>query len=271
MTRDKIVAGGVSVSYLDEGRGAPVLVLHGFTGSSQSMRVLTQPLCNSRRVIAPDLIGHGHTEAPLDIGPYTVDEMCIQLTGLLAALELGSVDVVGYSMGGRLALSFAAAHQPLVRRMVVIGTTAGLEAEGERRDRVEADEAMAARIEADGVEAFVDYWQALPIFASQRHLADHTRNELRRGRLSNTRTGLANSLHGAGVGAMPSLWHLLDRVETPTLVVAGELDEKYVALGQRLVTELPAGRLEVVRGTGHAVHLEAPERCAEVVEGFLSS
>ena len=260
---------GVRLAYLEHGRGPAVLVLHGFTGSALSMAVATDALARDHRVVACDLIGHGDSDAPADPARYSTDATVRQIGVLLDLLDIDDVALVGYSFGGRLALSFAVTYPERVRSLALIGTTAGIEDDRLRADRREADAALADRIERDGVERFVDYWEALPIFATQRALPAAVRAGIRRTRTDQRPIGLANSLRGAGAGSMPQLWAEVGLLDVPTLLVVGELDERYVEIGRRLAAVMPAARLQVMAGVGHAAHLEAPVEVADAISGFI--
>jgi pimeloyl-ACP methyl ester carboxylesterase len=84
-------------------------------------------------------------------------------------------------------------------------------------------------------------------------------------RRRNTTTGLAAALRGLGTGALPSLWERLSELAVPVTLIAGERDEKFVAIAEQMTGLIPDARLEVVPGVGHAVHLEAPEVVATIL------
>lgn len=269
---------GVDIAVSVVGAGPPALVLHGFTGSAAAMATVIDSLARDHLVIAPDLVGHGDSAAPSDLGPYATEAIVRQLLAVIDASvsQTGrpaaggaAVDLVGYSLGGRLGLSLACAHPDRVRRMALIGTTGGIEDERERDARRESDERLAVMVEHAGVDAFVDMWEALPIFATQRLLAVDVQAAIRAGRLANRAVGLANSLRGCGAGSMPPVWADLDHVGASTLLIAGALDLKYVELGRRLAATMPDARLAVVDDVGHAVHLEAPMECGELLAEHL--
>ena len=155
-------------------------------------------------------------------------------------------------------------HPGVVRRAVLIGATAGIEAPDERRARQDADEALADRIEHDGVDAFLDRWLAMPMWEGLPEEAQCV-DERRR----NTPEGLAGSLRLAGTGAQDDLWPRLGQIDTPVLVLAGERDLKFTAVGERLAAALPRGEFQHVASAGHAAHLEAPGRTAEAVTSWL--
>jgi 2-succinyl-6-hydroxy-2,4-cyclohexadiene-1-carboxylate synthase len=251
------------------GEGEPLLLLHGFTGASASWAPL-RAAWRGRRLIAPDLPGHGASVA-VDPGLYRMDRCVGALAVLLDRLGVERADVLGYSMGGRTALHFAAAYRERVRALVLESASPGIADPRERAERVAADEVLAERIERQGVAAFVDYWESLPLFASQRSLPAATRARLRAQRLANAAAGLAGSLRGMGTGAQQPLWERLAGLSLPVLLIAGELDEKYRDLAREMAASLPDALVHVVPGAGHAVHLERPAVFAGLVSRFLKS
>lgn len=246
----------------------PVL-LHGFAGSARAWddRIVDGLAGAGLPPVLVDLPGHGADAGRSDAAAFTLDATLrrIERVGGWPA------DVVGYSMGGRLALHFAAAYPNLVERLVLESASPGLETEAERAERRAADEALAARIEHEGVEWFVEHWEARPLFATRRARSAADRARLAELRLRNDPGSLASALRGLGTGALPSLWDRLEHIEQPTLLVAGELDEKFVAIAERMARSLPRARLVVVPGAGHTVHLEAPAAWLDAVVGFLRS
>ncbi len=262
--------GGIRMRVLDEGNGPAALVLHGFTGCAESMQVVTDGLSAARRVIRPDLIGHGESAAPDDPAAYTVGACVDQLLGMLDQLGVERVDGIGYSMGGRIALSLAAAAPRRVRSLGLIGASAGLASASERSARVAADEALATRILTQGVEAFVDHWMSLPLFASQRRLGEDALAHARAERLRCRATGLAGSLRGMGTGAMPPLHAALPTLKLPVRCFVGEEDAKFRAIASELATALPNAQVEIVPEAGHAVHLENPRVFTKRLAAFLA-
>ena len=246
------------------------MVVHGFTGSHHSVDGLVHGLAADRQVVAPDLVGHGQSDAPPDPQHYTMAAIVSHLDAVRAAMGSERMALVGYSFGARVALSYAAAHPSAVTHLITIGGTPGLADAAEAAARRSADADLAASIERDGVPAFVDRWEQAPIFATQARLPAQVRAQVRAGRLANRAIGLANSLRGAGTGSMPSLWSHLPDLAVPTTVVAGALDTKFVEIGRSMVELLPAARLELVAGAGHAAHLEAPDACLGIVRAALA-
>lgn len=234
----------------------PVVVVHGFSGSHEAMAPLVAAVGSSRGVLGVDAPGHGHTvhhpgDAPDDMG-RTVARLCATLDAVVD----GPVHLVGYSMGGRIALSAAVAAPGRFASLATIGASPGLADPDERRARRTADDALAERLLAEGLDWFVPHWESLPLFASQ---SDEVRARQRSLRHRADPAGLAASLRGIGTGAMPPLHEALGTLRLPVLVVAGALDTKFAAIARGLAADLPDGRCLLIDGAGHAAHLEQPD------------
>ena len=258
----------VSLSYFVAGQGPPVTLLHGFTQSGRSWRELIARMPEGWKWIVPDLRGHGQTVTKAG-APCSMDACTEDLVALWEELDLGRTHLVGYSMGGRLALHVAARRQERLLSLLTVGAHAGLD-EDAREGRRSGDEALAERIENEGIESFVDYWASLPLFAGLQRRGEGYVAQLRAERLQNHVAGLACSLRGMGAGVMEPLWDELGRVGVPSTFVAGQLDHAYVASARRLAATVPGGRLEVVPRAGHAVHQERPDAFARLLTNHLA-
>lgn len=267
-----VVANGVRLRAIVEGpeTGKPVLVLHGFTGGAESMEGVASPLATRCRVARLELVGHGESDAPEDVAPYAMEACARQVVQAASALGFERPHLVGYSMGGRAALATAVAHPDAFSSVTLIGATAGIADEEERAARIAADEALADRIERDGLEAFVDHWMALPIFASQSRLGPDFLARARAERLRQRPTGLAKSLRGMGAGAQAPVWDGLARVTVPVLLTVGGEDAKFRAIAAALAEALPDARVEIIEAAGHAAHLEDAKAFAAVLGAFLA-
>jgi 2-succinyl-6-hydroxy-2,4-cyclohexadiene-1-carboxylate synthase len=232
-----------------------LVLVHGFTQTRRSWDPLLPHLAD-HDVVAVDAPGHGTASA---------EQLDLVDGGRWLAARGGPGTYVGYSMGGRLCLHAALAAPDAVRALVLISATGGLDDADEREARRVADDGLADRIEHVGVEAFVDEWLAQPLFAG---LDDAARG--RAARLQNTAAGLASSLRRAGTGTQLPLWDRLRTLTIPTLVIAGELDAKFVAIAERLAATIPGADLAIVGGAGHTVHLEQPQRFLEVLRTWLA-
>jgi len=252
-----------------DGSGPPLLLLHGFTGNGQTWQPLVPALASQRTLVIVDLIGHGGSEAPRDPSRYAIERCVSDLIQLLDHLGMTRVDLCGYSMGGRIGLLLTVNAPERVGRQILIGSSPGIADPVERAARLASDEALAERIEREGLEWFVDYWAAQPIFASQQRLPVAARAAQRAQRLAGSAHGYANALRGMSAGRQPSLWESLPLIATPTLLITGELDTKYCAIAERMVAQIPRSRHVIVPEAGHAVHLEQPQTVAALIGEFL--
>lgn len=263
------VGGELRLHVASSGSGQPLLLLHGFTGSWETWEPLRPLLEKSRRVLALDLPGHGRSSSPADALRYGLRRLADDIVRVLDRLSIGRADVLGYSMGGRAALHFAAAHPDRVGKIVLESASAGVSDPVLCEERLRADAELARFVEGEGISAFVDRWESLPLWESQQALDESTRAELRAQRMRNNPQGLARSLLGAGAATEPLGDHELAGIEAPTLALAGALDRKYVDIATRLENALTNARTATIPDAGHAIHLERPAVFAAEVLGFL--
>jgi 2-succinyl-6-hydroxy-2,4-cyclohexadiene-1-carboxylate synthase len=136
--------------------------------------------------------------------------------------------------------------------------------------RRKADESLAHALDRDGVDAFVAYWESLPMFEGLRALPAAEQQALRARRSAHTSHGLASALRLLGQGAQPDLWPTLQGLRIPTLLVTGAKDEKYTGYARQMARELPMGWRVSFTGVGHAPHLECPAEYAAELKSFLA-
>jgi 2-succinyl-6-hydroxy-2,4-cyclohexadiene-1-carboxylate synthase len=216
---------------------------------------------------SPTYLVHGFTQTPESWGPVTealgataVDAPANTLWDAAGALARhGAGTWIGYSMGGRMALHLALSHPSVVERLVLVSATAGIDDPAAREARIASDEALAARAERIGAEAFVAEWVAQPMFAGLPPLP----------RTDDLPVMVAH-LRQSGAGAQQSLWHRLGELSMPVLVVTGGRDQKFGELGDRLTTAIQHAEHVVVEGAGHAVPFERPDEFVDVVRRWLA-
>jgi 2-succinyl-6-hydroxy-2,4-cyclohexadiene-1-carboxylate synthase len=246
----------------------PLLLLHGFTQTRRSWGRFASELGTERTLVLADLPGHGSSAALHADLWETADLVAAALRETPRAHgDDGRLDVLGYSLGARVALHLAIAHPELVHRLVLVSGTAGI-ADGRAREaRRQRDGGLADRLESEAdVEGFLDRWLAAPMFATLPAAA-----AARSSRSANTASGLAASLRLSGTGAQDPLWGRLGEISVPVLVVTGATDIRFTVLGERIVSGVGGGVLSVVPGAGHAAHLEQPGIVARLVSEWLVS
>ena len=262
---------GVSYHVEIHGEGFPLVLLHGFTGDSTTWKSLLGELGQKRKLIAIDIIGHGKSDSPSDVNKYDIVSVAHDLKQILDDLRIQSTDMLGYSMGGRLALSFAVEYPRYLRKLVLESSSPGLKTEEERKKRQIQDEKLAEFIKENGIESFVQYWENIPLFASQKKLPQEKQAEIKKQRLQNTMIGLSNSLIGMGTGSQPPWWDAIRQLSVDTLLLTGSLDEKFCQIADQMVSIMPNGQIFTFVECGHAIHVEQPEKFGTIVDRFLSN
>jgi 2-succinyl-6-hydroxy-2,4-cyclohexadiene-1-carboxylate synthase len=234
-----------------------VVLVHGFTQTGASWATVAEALGAEHDVVSVDAPGHGRHRG--SAGDLWEGARRLGVDG-------GAATYVGYSMGGRLALHLALADPTLVRSLVLVSATAGIDDDTERAARRASDEALAQRLEIVGLDRFLDEWLAQPLFAGLPPEAQD-----RASRVDNTVAGLASSLRTSGTGSQEPLWTRLGELTIPVLVVVGGRDEKFTAIGERLVASIPDAELAVIADAGHAVPFERPDAFIDVVRPWLAA
>ncbi len=240
------------------GHGPRIVLVHGFTQTGRCWGPEADDLARDHEVVRVDAPGHGGSAQVL---------AGLRTGGSLIGAEGGEATYLGYSMGARFCLHLALASPELVRGLVLIGGTAGIEDPMARAERRARDAELADRIRALGVEQFLDDWLRQPLFATLP-----PERAFRAERLANTVDGLRSSLDQAGTGTQDPSWPRLAELEMPILVVAGELDTKFSALAERMHDAIGANAtLVIVPDAGHAAHLEQPDAFLSALRPWLQA
>ncbi len=250
-----------------ESPGAPVILyLHGFMGCKEDWEEvvsITGDRFSHLRIDIPGRIPSGFTDSD-----YTMPGCGQLVAGLLNDLGVGQCHIVGYSMGGRLALYFAVHHADRVGGIVIESGSPGLRTEREQNERIHRDRQLAEAIIQGDLESFVSTWYAQPLFAEMDQTSDRFKRLLER-RLTSDRIELAKSLRYMGTGVQPSLWKRLPTVSSHLLFLTGEKDAKFRAIGAETADLCPRGELAIIAGAGHNIHFEQPEEyCSRICRFF---
>lgn len=241
-----------------EGTGPPIVLVHGFTQTRRCWGPEAADLARDHEVIRVDAPGHGRSAAIL---------AGLRTGGRLIADQGGEATYLGYSMGARFCLHLALSNPELVRGLVLLGGTAGIEDPVERTARRAQDLATAARLRELGLPAFLDGWLDQPLFASLP-----AERAFREERLENTVEGLASILEQAGTGSQDPSWDRLHHLTMPVLVMAGARDSKFAALARRMAGAIgDNATLALVPDAGHAAHLERPAAFLATLRPWLAA
>ncbi len=253
------VPGGVigTTSWGDRRTG--VLAFHGFTLRGTMFRALA----GVPALLAADLPGHGTSR----LDPLTMPATVTALARVVE--EKGPFELVlGYSMGGRVALHLALQHPDLVSCLLLVSTGLGIEHAAARRSRRIADEGLAATAVELGIERFVDEWIDHPVAGTSR-VPEPIRAADRAIRLTNEASGLAAALAGLGPGAHEPLHDRLTEIAVPTTWMAGAADAAYTSVAEEAARR-SGGELVVVPDAGHNLVLERPDAVRAVMTRLVS-
>jgi 2-succinyl-6-hydroxy-2,4-cyclohexadiene-1-carboxylate synthase len=249
-----------------------VVLLHGFTGGPTSWDAVSGALvergAGALRCLCPTIMGHEGAAAPsAHVGrPASFED---EIDRIARLLPRGALHLVGYSLGARLALGLAVRHRVRFESLTLIGVHPGLDDPAQRSSRAAADDALAAQLEGDGLAAFVDRWEALPMWATQRALSPGRLAAQRALRLSHDPGRLADALRVLSLGRMPSWNAALPDLDLPVTLVVGSADAAFRERAEATQARLPSAALVVVgddtKPIGHNVPLEAPDELARVL------
>jgi 2-succinyl-6-hydroxy-2,4-cyclohexadiene-1-carboxylate synthase len=247
------------------GDGPALVLLHGFTQTGRLWGPFGDALARTHTLVAVDLPGHAGSDAVRADLPGTA---ALVAEAVHDAIGGAPRDLLGYSLGARIALHVVTGSAMPVGRVVLIGATGGLEDEAARARRREADETIADELEASGeVDAFITHWLRGPLFARLSAMDIAGDEERRR----NSAAGLASSLRLCGTGTQEPLWDHLPAMATPLLALAGTDDTRFARHALRLTRLAPKALATLVPGGGHAVHLAQPEQTGRIVDHWLSA
>lgn len=256
--------------YIESGNtsGIPMLFLHGFMAHSGIWKPVIEQLPDSMYAVALDLPGHGKTEADLE----TLDfEPLSDAVNEFIQNQFGRpIVLLGYSMGGRIALYTALKYPENFIGLILESTTPGIENPEERGKRVLEDKAKAEKLRSTDIRTYLTDWYKLPVFASLERRPDLVEKIINK-KSANDPNALAEVVVRLSPGRQKTLWNDLDRWKKPTLVIAGELDEKFCTVAKKMAPRFDDADLKIIPGAGHIVHLENHKDFTAVLNFFLSS
>ncbi|MEZ2239898.1 2-succinyl-6-hydroxy-2,4-cyclohexadiene-1-carboxylate synthase [Microcoleus sp.] len=243
-----------------------ILLLHGFTGDLQDFTPIIALLSPSYYCLAVDLPGHGKTSIRGEETCYNMSNTALALIHLLDDLQIHKCLLLGYSMGGRLALYMTLHFPDRFEKVVLESASPGLKTQKERSHRLESDLQIAQKLENSNLQEFLYYWYDRPLFQSLKKSPNFER--LIETRLANNPIELAKSLRNMGTGNQPSLWEKLAQNQIPLLLLAGEYDDKFQRINAEIASLCPAAHNKIVSKAGHNIHFENIDEFVGAVRQF---
>ncbi|NMO97294.1 alpha/beta fold hydrolase [Paenibacillus lemnae] len=258
---EKVHCNGKTICYLEHGQGEPVILLHGYCGSSSYWEPAL-PHLSGFRIIAPDLRGHGKSDAPM--GPYTIEQMADDVLMLMDELNIPKAVLLGHSLGGYITLSFAQRHSSRLNGFGLIHSTGYADSDEAKEKRLKA----VSTIQNVGITEFVD--SLVPgLFAPD------TESKKPECILKAKEIGYQTPPQGA-VGAALAMRERTDRRDVlssttlPVLLVAGEQDA-VIPQDRVFTTDHSNVMTSVISGAGHMSMMEEPEQLGSVIQSYLKS
>ncbi len=253
---------------IGDGDQPVILFLHGFMGSWQDFQEVANLLQNDFCCLLVDLPGHGKTEVNCNLD-YRMERVAIAIIALLGKLAIQQCFLVGYSMGGRLALYLAVYFPQYFQKVVLESASPGLKHKADRENRIKQDLNVVNRLKSEDLSVFLQHWYSNPLFSSfikhpnyQKAIAQKMANDPQK---------LTISLIHMGLGIQPPLWDHLKFIQLPILLIVGELDFKFTAINQRISVLSPQFLIEIVKNTDHNVHFEQSFKFAQLLKDFLKN
>lgn len=245
----------------------PIIFLHGFLGDCYEFQEVMARLSHDFYCIAIALPGHGKTKVVGDANCYTMASTADGLIQFLEVLQIKKCFLVGYSMGGRLALYLTLRFPTYFHKVILESASPGLKTQAARNQRIQSDSKLAQALEMENFSSFLAKWYAQPLFASMQRHPDFER--ILAHRLQNNPFALAKSLRNLGLGCQPSLWIEFQQNVIPLLLVVGELDRKFVSINTEMANLCKAAQLQIMSSCGHNIHFEDANSFIEQIRCFL--
>ncbi|MEM0981329.1 MAG: 2-succinyl-6-hydroxy-2,4-cyclohexadiene-1-carboxylate synthase [Cyanobacteria bacterium P01_H01_bin.58] len=245
----------------------PVLFLHGFMGGCHEFDEVIELLSQDFYCLVIDLPGHGKTSVKGSDALYQMASVAQGIIDFLDALNMQQCNLVGYSMGGRLALYLTLHFPQYFHKVIVESASPGLKTQAEREQRIASDRQLAHQLETNDFLSFLTKWYDRPLFASTQQHPNFAR--MLKQRSQNNPYELAKSLRHLSTGLQPSLWEKLSENSIPLLLLAGELDRKFVDINTEIVTVCPLTQLNVIANCGHNIHFDKSDVFVNSIRGFL--
>ncbi|HAJ64449.1 MAG TPA: 2-succinyl-6-hydroxy-2,4-cyclohexadiene-1-carboxylate synthase [Cyanobacteria bacterium UBA8543] len=244
-----------------------ILFLHGFMGDGNEFNQVISLLSDQFGYLIVDLPGHGRTRILGGEECYTMSNTAHALINLLEQLNIKKCFLVGYSMGGRLALYLTLHFPERFSKVVLESASPGLKTQWDQLERTQRDFELARQLEESDFSTFLSSWYNQPLFSSIKNHPDF--KLLVANKLKNNPFELAKSLRNLSTGCQPSLWEKLEHNKNLLLLLVGEYDAKFRAINSEMATICQFATLEIVSNCGHNIHFENTNAFAEIIQSFF--
>jgi 2-succinyl-6-hydroxy-2,4-cyclohexadiene-1-carboxylate synthase len=260
--------------------------MHGFLGSSRDWLKIISDLSSDYYCLAVDLPGHGKSVIPsvklpryceersdeaisINYSELNLHNAAFGLNAFLKQFDLISPVLIGYSMGGRIALHMLKLDEIYWHGAVLESTSPGIENLADRAIRLKQDFALATRLEEDDFNQFLEEWYQQPLFSGFVKVPDFKQILIHRQK--NNPGQIAAALKAFSTGTQKSFWHKLKKFEIPIMLISGSNDEKYCNITKRISASSPIIKTRIIQGSGHVVHAEKLQKFSMILSKFLKT
>jgi pimeloyl-ACP methyl ester carboxylesterase len=243
---------GIELYYEDHGSGYPVVLMHGYSSTSQMWQGQIEPITARYRPITFDMRGHGQTESPEAQEEYSEAKTVEDLAALLRHLGVEKAVIGGLSLGGYMSLAFNLAHPEMTRALILCDTGPGYRNPQSREGWNQTAYARAERFEGQGLDALGHSPEVEAVRRQHRSAA-----------------GLAKAARGMLAQFDARVIESLEHIQVPTLVLVGANDTPFLNGSDYMANKIPGARKAVIADAGHASNIDQPEAFNATVLAFL--
>jgi len=254
LTKDKVL------------NGIPVLFLHGFTGSSQSWKHIRKDMsCSS---FAIDIPGHGKSTFNNINKEYNYKDFRAELYLILQTLNLKKIHLCGYSMGGRIAISFAQKYPELIESLILESSSLGIVNAEDKDNQLSVDCKISEKIN-NSLESFIDEWSLMDLFKHQKYRSEENYQSQKLIRLSHKKEQLAKSLLSFSKGSMPAFQESFNLFDFPIYLINGHDDTKYIKLNRDMMKINKSCKQFIIDKASHNTHLENSDMFTDILNNSI--
>lgn len=268
LTSNFVRNGDILTAYHDEGRGDPLLLLHGFTGSKLDFHDQLQWFTDRHRVLAPDHRGHGESSNPASPDAYSLDILVEDLAGYLDAIDVRRTHLLGHSMGGMVAMRFALRYPERLASLILMDTAAEPLTMFPRALR----EQLAVEVRANGCASRIAMMRQMPMNDAQARGRDYLGEDEHWRRIELKLSQMdpeAWIALGNDMSNQPALLPELREIEIPTTIIVGEHDAPFVEPSARMAKTIPNAQLVTIPLAAHCPQYENAAAWRTSIEGHL--
>jgi pimeloyl-ACP methyl ester carboxylesterase len=252
----KAAINGINIYYEEHGDGFPVILTHGFAGTTKSWKGQIPAFSKKYRFIIYDMRGHGLSDCPEDLTKYRLEMLIEDIHQLLRHLGVEKAVIGGLSLGGYLTIHFYNNHPDMTAAVILIDTGPGYRSPEKAKPWNESRLECARILETKGMEGFIESEYSKDDYYTTPEVMKKLNPK-----------GLAN----INRGVMVNTWGLdiLPHIKVPALVICGDRDTPFLAASDYMAQKIPGAQKVIIPNAGHGVNIDQPKLFEKAVLSFL--